>query len=128
MIKYLRLSNLFKHKNFYDFTYKRTFKEALGFYLTYFVFAYSIGLIISLFLKYIIKSPTGISTGILVLIYSLIIAYLTKNFVEKKGLFKSKKYLLLAIISVIISLFSSYFFALIIPTYFSTLDKKSETT
>ena len=86
-----------------------------------------IGLLFSSIVNYILIHVIQLPNLIIyldVLVFTSLVAYLVRNFMVKKNLLKSKIAFVLAIIAIVLSLLQGFFFALIIPFYFSMLGKK----
>jgi len=112
-------------KKLTNFSYKRNWKEAIGFYLAYFL----VGLILSAVggaLSGIQSGATtfgeGFNSGLVIgamiaIVYSLIISFVV--LIQRK-LYKNFGYIILALLSGLLAEFGGLLLGLIIPTFITT--------
>ena len=114
-----------------NFSYKRNWKEAIGFYLVFFLVGIILGLVMAVFFILSSKETVEIFSrgfyrgitiiNVLSVIYCLVIfGFLLK---EKK-LFKNFGYLLLALLSGVLAVLGGVSLGLIIPAVLTTKQKK----
>jgi uncharacterized membrane protein YoaK (UPF0700 family) len=112
-------------KNLTDLSYKRNWKEAIGFYLAYLLLGFILGAVAGAFMAAQSGATTfdqgfnqGVSIGAMVgIAYSLIVAC---ALLWKKKLYKNFGYVLLALVSGILAAFGGSLLGLIIPAVITT--------
>lgn len=112
-------------KNLTDFSYKRNWKGAIGFYLAYFIVCLMLGGIGGALVGIQSEVTTfeegfesGLGVGVMVaIVYSLAIALLV---LVKKKLYKNFGYVILALLSGVLAIFGGALLGLIIPAFMTT--------
>ena len=112
-------------KNLTNFSYKRNWKEAVGFYLAYFL----VGLILGGIGGALSGIQSGASTfdegfrsslgvgAMVAIVYCLIIACLV---LAQRKLYKNFGYVILALLSAVLAAFGGLLWGLIIPAFMTT--------
>jgi len=116
-------------KNLTNFSYKRNWKEAIGFYLSYLLLFIILGVIISVLIDILSGANTfdqGLNIGLKVgMITSIIFCVITSGLLLKeKKLFKNFWYIFLVLLSGILAYFGGSLFGLIIPAFITTKQSK----
>lgn len=114
--------------NLVDFSYKRNWKEAVGFYLAYLVLGVILAAIaggLSSFFSEIGTFEQGYNQGVKAgsvtgVIFCLLISIVL---LKQKKLFINFGYIILALLGVILSLLGGLLFGLMIPAYLTTKPK-----
>ena len=112
-------------KNLVNFGYKRSGKEAVGFYITYLVVIILVS-VLSAVLFGLITGSNDFSSGtkignIIAIIITLLLAFFI---LKSKNLFGNFLYLALALISGLLAFFGGGLLGLILVAYLSTRDSK----
>lgn len=121
-------------KNLFDFTYRRTVKEAFGFYLAYLLLILISGIILGGTLGGFFTTEdtfeAGYDFGLKIGIFFAVIVclYISISLVVKKKLYTNFGFVLLSLCSGILALFGGALLGLIIPTYFTTRQVMIEKT
>jgi hypothetical protein len=113
-------------KKLTDFSYKRNWKEAIGFYLANFVLALILGQIVAQATVAQTGAKTfeegfaiGLKTGAMIaIIYCLALAVVI---LIKRKLYKNFGYIVLALLSGLVAVYGGALFGLIIPAIMTTL-------
>jgi hypothetical protein len=113
-------------KKLTEFTYKRNFKEAVGFYFAYLLLIMILSGTIAGISSALINSTDYFEFGTRVgtVVGSISCIFLAFTILKGKNLLNNFFYLILALISGILPLFAGALLGLIIPAYFSTLKAK----
>lgn len=114
-------------KNLSKWELKRNWKQAIGFYIAYFVQGF-----ILLYILLIPYNPNDFTENLLlilissltIIIYSMTLSFLILN---KKRMIVDKKNIFLLLMTGIISYVGGIFLGLIIPAYLTTLEDKNKT-
>jgi uncharacterized Tic20 family protein len=108
-------------KKLTDFTYKRSKKEALGFYLAYLFLLLIVAFLCTTVAVMIGNNPSfdqGVRIGTVVaIVFVLALSWLI---LKNKKLFNSFSYLVLMILAGILAYFGGGVIGLILPAYFTT--------
>jgi len=108
-------------KNLFNFSYKRNWKEAIGFYLVYLFISIAVTLLLST-IQGILNELLGVSTpNMFMLVSPLFCLIISILLLKRRGLLKNFGYLLLALLSFILILPP---FSVIIPAILSTVEAK----
>lgn len=124
-------------KNLFDFSLKRNFNQALGFYIAYFVMGMLISGILSGVIGHVMFAygypgidtfQGGYKLGLRIGAISALIfcSFLSVVMLKQKGLFNNFKAVLLALTSVFLSMVGSALFGLIPVAILSTMKSGSE--
>lgn len=125
MAEKIKIKNMLK--NLTNFSYKRSWKEALGFYLTYLLVSISLGGIGDMFFGILSRaliidrnfySSANIGTMIIIL-FCLIIACMV---LTRRKLYANFGYVILVLLSGILASFGGSLLGLIIPAFMTTRD------
>lgn len=112
-------------KDLTNFGYKRTVRQAIGFYVAYFIFGVIGGFLIGALIGVI--DPANVSTNVAqivtpcVVVYALVLSFLIIKNKSKKIAFK---HVLLIILSGVLALFGGGLLGIIPAAYLTTLEKK----
>ena len=112
-------------KNLTNFSYKRNWKEAIGFYLAYFIVGLILGGIggaLSSIQSGATTFSEGFSSGLgvgamVAIVYCLVVAILV---LAQRKLYKNFGYVILALLSAILAAFGGSLLGLIIPAFMTT--------
>ncbi len=108
-------------KKLTEFSYKRNWKEAVGFYLSYLLMGLILGFIAGALFGIIMPNRNlseGLKIGVIVgAIYTLIISSIV--LVQRK-LYKNFGWIILTLLSVILTIFGGAILGLIIPAFMTT--------
>ena len=113
-----------------DFSYTRSIKEALGFYLAYLLLGIILGAIIgALYASFSLESSADFTEGyiagqkagaVVAIAYPLVLSYLV---LSKKKLLGNFGYLLLGLLSAILAIFGGALLGLVPAAYLTTKKK-----
>lgn len=122
-------------KKLTDFSYKRTGKEAFGFYLAYFFLALVIGALCGAVLSLFSPADTfeeglelGANSTIIPVITVAYILFISGSVLVKRKLQDNFLYVVLVFISGIFSLFGGALLGLIIPAFLTTKSQAADHT